>query len=353
MEKDCYIDLLCEMIRMRPESQDITAVNRVQRRVQEFLTEKGLYCTMEKDGEREVLFAATAPGKVQDILLCAHLDVVPADNESQYEPYIEGDFLYGRGSSDCMGDAIAIMKAMCNAPEGASLGCIFTADEEIGGKTTDFMVKNGYGARKMGLVMDSGGSVYYAQKGILNLTLTAYGTGGHSARPWAFDNPVVKLVNGLQKLFAEWENPAEAADWRMSMAPTILRAGSVVNRIPDVAEAELNLRLVKLEEKDAVVERIRQVTGLEVKVTESCDPFNSPVDSEEMRTLAAAYSKAFGKEITPGRICGATDARHLYKIGRPVYVSGIDGSGAHSAEEKLCLSSIDKGVAMILELVKQ
>ena len=353
MERDCYIDLLCEMIRMRPESRDIAAVNRVQRRVQEFLTEQGLYCTMEKDGEREVLFAATAPGKVQDILLCAHLDVVPADLESQYEPFIEGDWLYGRGSSDCMGDAITIMKAMCTAPEGASIGCIFTGDEEIGGLTTAYMVEQGYSARKLGLVMDSGGSVYYAQKGILNLVLTAYGSGGHSARPWACDNPVIKLVNGLQKLFAQWENPADANDWRISMAPTILRGSSAVNRIPDTAEAELNLRLVKLEEKVSVIEKIRQITGLEVKAGESCDPFNSPVDSEEMKSVIAAYTKAFGKEISPARMCGATDARHLYKIGVPVYVSGINGSGAHSREEKLDLSSIDKGVAMILELVKK
>ena len=353
MENDCYIDLLCEMIRMKPVSRDIAAVNRVQRRVQEFLTEKGLYCTMEKDGEREILFAATAPGKVQDILLCAHLDVVPAEVESQYEPYIEGDFLYGRGSSDCMGNAIAIMKAMCSAPAGASLGCIFTGDEEIGGETTAYMVKNGYSARKLGLVMDSGGSVYYSQKGILNLTLTAHGSGGHSSRPWAFDNPVIKLINALQKLFAQWENPADANDWRISMAPTILRAGNAVNRIPDTAVAELNLRLVKLEEKEAVIEHIRQVTGLEVETGESCDPFTSPVESEEMKAVIAAYTKAFGREVTPARMCGATDARHLYKIGVPVYISGVNGSGAHSIEEKLEISSIDKGAAMILELINK
>ena len=70
-----------------------------------------------------------------------------------------------------------------------------------------------------------------------------------------------------------------------------------------------------------------------------------------MKKILAAYSKAFGKEVTPSRMCGATDARHLYKIGVPVYVSGINGSGAHSADEQLSLDSIDKGVAMILDLV--
>ena len=71
-----------------------------------------------------------------------------------------------------------------------------------------------------------------------------------------------------------------------------------------------------------------------------------------MKAVLAAYAKAFGKEITPTRMCGATDARHLYKIGVPVYISGVNGSGAHSVEEKLELSSIDKGAAMILELAR-
>lgn len=348
---DRYVDLLCELIRMRPESRDIPAVNAVQRRVQEFLTEKGLSCTMEKEGEREVLWAATTPGKVQDILLCAHLDVVPAEKEEQYEPYICDGILYGRGASDCLGNAIACMKAMCDAPEGASIGCIFTADEEIGGDTTAYMVKLGYGARKLGLVMDAGGTVYYGQKGILNLKLTARGSGGHSSRPWSFDNPVLKLVNGLHKLFENWENPVDGNDWRLSMAPTILQAGNAVNRIPDVAEAELNLRLVKLEEKEQMVAYIRETTGLEVEVTESCDPYVSPADSEEMRRVLAAYAKAFGKEATPTRMCGATDARHLSKIGAPVYVSGVNGSGAHAVEETLQIASIDQGVAMILDLL--
>ena len=351
MEIDCYIELLCELIRMRPQSRDIPAVNRVQRRVQEFLTEKGIYCTMEKDGEREVLFAATTPGKVQDILLCAHLDVVPAEDESQYEPYMTEGFLYGRGSSDCMGNAIAIIKAMCTAPAGASIGCIFTGDEEIGGGTTAYMVKQGYSARKLGLIMDSGGGVYYGQKGILNLKLIARGFGGHASRPWLFDNPVVKLVNGLSKLMEKWENPANADDWRLSIAPTILRSGNAANRIPDEAEAVLNLRLVKLEEKESIIAYIRETTGLEVEVGENCDPFMSPIEGETMQKVLDAYAKAFGKEVIPGRMCGATDARHLYKIGVPVYISGVNGSGAHGAEEKLELDSIDKGVAMIFELL--
>ena len=351
MEKDPYIDLLCELIRMRPESRDIPAVNRVQRRVRDFLAERNLYCTLEKCGEREILFAATQPGKIQDILLCAHLDVVPAENEAQYEPEFREGFLYGRGADDCLGNAVAAIKAMCTAPAGSAIGCIFTGDEEIGGRTTAFMVEQGYTARRLGLILDASGGIYNCQKGILNLKLTARGKGGHASRPWALDNPVVTLVEGLHKLIHAWRNPVGLDDWRLSIAPTVLKAGSVVNRIPDEAEAFLNLRLVKTEEKEEIIDFIKKTTGLEVAVTESCDPFSTPADTPEMQRLLAAYAKVFGTDPGPKRMAGATDARHLYKIGVPVGVSGTSGTGAHGADEHLQLDSIDKVVKLVLELL--
>jgi acetylornithine deacetylase/succinyl-diaminopimelate desuccinylase-like protein len=351
MEKDVFVDLLCELIRMRPESADIPAVNSVQRRIKAFLDERKLFTVLEKCGEREVLFASTQPGKVQDILLCAHVDVVPADDPSQYEPVIRDGIIYGRGSDDCLGNAVAAMKAMCTAPAGSSVGCIFTGDEEIGGFTTAFMVEQGYSARRLGLILDASGGIYNCQKGILNLKLTARGKGGHASRPWALDNPVVKLVEGLHKLIGTWSNPTGLDDWRPSIAPTVLRAGSVVNRIPDEAEARLNIRLTKNEEKDQIIDFVRKTTGLEVAVTESCDPFDTPADTPEMKRLLAAYAKVFGTAPGPHRMAGATDARHLYKIGVPVGVSGTSGSGAHGAEEHLNLASVDQVVQLVLELL--
>ena len=352
MENEMYIDLLCELISMHPETADVEAVNKVQDRVQEFLSARGIFCTMEQCGDRKVLFASTTPGRVQDLLLCVHLDVVPAENKKQYEPVICDGAVYGRGASDCLGNAIAVIKAMCTAPEGASIGCIFTADEETGGTTTAHMVKLGYGARRLSLVMDAGGNVYYGQKGIINLKLTAHGRGGHSAHPWGFDNPVITLIKGLNRLFEVWENPENDNDYRLSIAATVLNAGNAMNRIPDTAEAILNIRFIKLEERENICDFIRKTTGLELEILETCDPFMSPAEGEDMAAVAAAYEKAFDRKITPGRMCGATDARHLYKIGTPLYVSGINGSGAHSANEKLQIDSIDKGVAMILDLVK-
>ena len=348
---DVYINLLCDLIKTRPVSRDASAVNKAQHKMMQFLTERGLYCTMERSGKRDVLFAATAPGKEQDYILCVHLDVVPAINEKQYDPVIKDGRLYARGSKDCLGHAVAAAKILCSLPAGKKVGCIFTANEEIGGSTTAFMIKQGYKAKKMGFVLDGGNGVFYAQKGILEMKVTAYGKSGHSSRPWEFDNPVEKLIRGLNNVISKWENPANEDDWRPSLAVTILKAGNVSNRIPDKAEARINVRVVKLEDIDRILNFVKQQSGLEVTNYPPTDPFDTDPNSKEMQQVVAAYNRAFKRDTKPMRMCATTDARHLYKMGCPIAITGIDGDDSHGANEYLDLSSIDKLVSMLLEIL--
>ena len=347
---DPYVNLLCDLIRTRPETRDSAAVNKAQEKMMKFLSERGIYCTMERDGNRDVLFAATAPGKVQDYIICTHLDVVPAIDKKQYEPVIKDGIIHGRGSSDCLGSSVAAAKLLCSLPKGKKVGCIFTSDEEVGGFTTAFMVNKGYKAVKAGIVIDSSGIVY-GQKGILNLKVTAHGKSGHSSAPWSCDNPVIKLVNGLHKVSAKWQNPANAQDWKTSLAITIIQGGDVINRIPEKAEAMLNFRFTKLEEVDKLVDFIKKESGLEVTVLRISDPFETDPALPEIKNAVKAYNRAFNKNIEPKRICGATDARHIYKMGCPTFITGVNGSGAHGASERLELASIDYMVSMLLELI--
>ena len=127
------LELYKNLIRCRAVSADIEAVNKSEKTLLAFLQAKGLYCTEELINGRVVVFASTRPGKVQDLLLNAHLDVVPAAYEEQFEPRIEGDRMYGRGALDCLGNAMAIVQCLLEAGDKYSIGAMFPADEEIGG----------------------------------------------------------------------------------------------------------------------------------------------------------------------------------------------------------------------------
>lgn len=337
-----YLDLLKELIRLRPVSADTDAVNRVTGKLRSFLENRGLHCTVEELNGRKILFASTMPGKTPDLLLCAHADVVPAASEKQFEPEISGGWLSARGADDCLGNAVCIVKALCEADENASVGAVFSADEETGGETTRHMVQLGYRARRMVCILDhwDHDSVCYAQKGILAVRLTAHGSGGHASVPWLTDNPVDRLIDGYVKFRAGWKNPDAADFWHPSMATTVLRAGSVHNQIPDTAEMMLNIRYVLPEEKEQILDRLR-ATGLEAELLESCPPVAVSKDAPEFRALEHAMADVFGKTPEYKRMNGATDARWFAELNLPIAIIGVEGRGAHGKEEKVRLASIE------------
>ncbi len=338
-----YTELLCRLIECRPVTADIPAVNRAESVMRDFLERHGLYCTTEMIGGRQTLYASTRPGKVQDVLLNAHLDVVPASDESQFTPCVKDGWLYARGAGDCLGDAVCIASFLCENKDEFRVGAFFSSDEETGGETTRGMVERGYGAAKAVLVLDHGGdyNITYAQKGILVLKVTARSRGGHSSAPWAFRNPIDMLADAYQRLRGEWVNPVSEEDWRNSMAPCVIAGGDVENRIPDTAEMVLNFRYVADEDCQKIIDLVVKTTGLEVSVLESCPPVSSDVNAPAMQLLRQAFQRVLAHPVGFIRMCGATDARHLRALNIPVAIIGTEGTGAHSPEDRLKLESID------------
>lgn len=340
------LDLLRSLIPMRSVSDNIPAVNRVQDKMFEVLQNEGLYCTMEEfpSGHR-ILFASTVPGKTPDLLFNAHLDVVPASDESQYTPRLDGDMLYGRGSDDCLGNAVCIAEILARVKvvSGASVGAVFTGDEETGGLTTAGMIERGYGAKKLILIMDSNidDGICIAQKGILILNLIARGRGGHSASPWCFENPIDKLVRGYAKLLEVWKNPERGDIWHDSMAACIVSGGAVHNQIPECAKMTLNFRFIEEDGIEKLSEFVRRTTGLEVEVETTSPVVAFPDSAPVLRKLLAEMQTSFpDKTLAFQKMCGATDARHFKSLGVPVASIGVKGFGCHSPAEHVSTVSI-------------
>lgn len=336
-----YLDLLKELIRLRPVSADTDAVNRVTGRLRSFLEDHGLHCTEEELNGRKILFASTVPEKTPDLLLCAHVDVVPAVSEKQFEPEVRDGWLFARGADDCLGNAVCIAKALCEADQNASVGAVFSADEETGGETTKYMVQLGYKAKRMICILDhwDHDTICYAQKGILAVKLTARGKGGHASAPWLADNPVDRLIDGYVKFRSEWKNPDTADSWHPTMAATVLQAGMVHNQIPDTAEMMLNIRYVLPEEKEQILNRLR-ATGLDAELLESCPPVAVSREATEFHTLERAMADVFGRTPEYRRMNGATDARWFAELNLPIAIIGVEGGGVHGKEEKVRIASI-------------
>ncbi|MCQ2390573.1 MAG: M20/M25/M40 family metallo-hydrolase [Kiritimatiellae bacterium] len=350
------VDFLGELVSVRSFSRDIPAVNRAQRLMKAWLERRGVACTLEKlsDGH-EVLFAATQPGKEQDFVFAAHLDTVPAE-DNLYPMRREGDKVFGRGVSDCKGNCVAVAQVLAALNGKASVGCIFGADEEIGGETTRALVERGYRPRKMALVVDGGWNrIIYAQKGHTYFTVTARGKGGHSSRPWTSDDQITRLMLGYAKLRAAWDAkfPLPPDKWTDVLSATYVKGdGGALNRIPDEASFVVNLRSVRPESADEAEKLIREVTGLEVVRGEDSKPCSSDPNHPLVAALRATMRKAYpGEDIPLERMLAATDARCFYDCGVPVMVIGTKGGGAHAPDEWESVSSIGVTADWLIDFV--
>ncbi len=348
------IELLSELIRCRPVSSDLAAVNRAMQVMHRYLQDKGVCCVLEEVKGRQILFASTAPGKVHDLLLNAHIDVVPADAQL-FEPRLEGDRLYGRGASDDLSNAVCIAHVLCRQLGKASVGAIFTADEEIGGSTTEAMIQRGYAGRKFAIVLDGPSCcVAVAQKGIQIMKLRAKGRGGHASEPWKFDNPIDKLIDGYLRLRQQWPEVTADQQWQNTMAPCMLEAGFAGNQIPDEASMVLNFRYIQGSDRAAIIEKAQRLTGLEIELDRQCEPVVSDENSPQLQMLARVIRKYFpGAAAGFMRMNGATDARHMLSLGVPIAITSVNGEGAHSRCEWVELSSIDKYIQILEEVIAE
>lgn len=340
-------EFFAELLKIPSVTADCAKVNEAVEFVRTYLEKDGVACTVEADAEgRKSLYASTMPGKVQDYLLVVHLDVVPGDSD-QFVPRFEDGKVFARGAEDCKGNAVMAAQILKELNGKASVGAIFSSNEEIGGSTVGFMVSRGYLAKKLVLVADAGSDgVYYAQKGNCYIRVRAVGKGGHSSRPKSCVNPIEKLMSGWKHFCAAW--PAAPEDgWGDLVSITRIAAGDADNRIPDTAEMTVNLRSVSADAQDRAVKLLKE-SGFEiVQVRSTGVPMTTDANAPEVRRLLAARKATWpDRDVSFHRMMAITDARHFATSGIPTVMVGALGGAAHGKGEWIELRSLDENVEM-------
>ena len=347
-----------ELLSIPSVSADVAQNDRATEWMKAWLERHGVWCAVEtwpEDG-RKVLYAATKPGlKKPDYTIVTHLDVVAAPPE-QFVPRLKGSKIYARGADDTKVVALAAARILAQLNGKASVGCVFSSNEEVGGKTTGFMVGKGYGEPgKMVFVFDGSRdahTVSYACKGCAYYKVTAKGRSGHASRPEACDNPIDRLAAAIPKIRAAYPFGA-GGDWGNVAAVTIIGAGDSQNRIPETASMTVNVRFV--EDGGLELERklLEKVTGLQVELIRGTPAAVSRLDNPEFARLRAfMQARRPGKALNLVRSSGANDSRYFPQFGKPmVGVGGFVLGGAHSDDEWIDLASVGPQVDFICDFI--
>ncbi len=353
-----YLEMLKELMACRAMTDNVAGVNRAVACMEDYARQEGLYTAVEDFDGRKALFISTVAGKTAEFLLNTHLDVVAVSSEDMFTPQIRDGYVYGRGPFDDQGQALCALQVVAALKGKASVCAIFSTDEEHGGQTTIGMVNRGYAATKMGLVIDgSPYAVAVAQKGIVSLELVARGRAGHASTPWAFDNALDKLIDGYLRLRSAWKPVTENDQWHDTMAATVLQAGdpAATNQIPGEARMSLNIRYIREENHDRIVQWVREVTQLEVvEGAHHCLPMVTDDRHPLVQSLLQELRNTFPeKKVDTLRMNGATDARHLVSMGVPLGIIGLPGDDAHGPQERLLLSGVDAYRDLLIRFIQR
>ncbi|MEO8634736.1 MAG: M20/M25/M40 family metallo-hydrolase [Gemmatimonadales bacterium] len=277
----------------------------IARWVEEWARHAGL-SVMRDDAAVSIAVAGTAPGPT--LAFVSHLDTVPAGEgwtRPVFEPTLEDDRLYGRGSGDAKASVASMLIAArdlaeSGGPARGRLLVVLGYEEETRNTTMGTAVER-LGAIDAAVVGEPTNlDIAIAQRGLMMVDLVARGLQRHAG--YAADNPdftnaIVELSRNVAKLPELFRNRVHPILGVATATPTMLEGGVSRNVTPPVARAVLDVRSTPNWTHAELAEALGAALDVEVQVTsDRLVPCETPADS---RLLALARrlrpgSKTFG-----------------------------------------------------------
>lgn len=330
------------------------------------------------DTEKPNLIATIEGETDTTIAFNGHVDTVPFERERwEFNPLGErvDDRLYGRGATDMKG-AIASMLQMASAfietdtipPH--SLQFVIVSDEETAGAAGLPSVLEGGHIEADACVIgeptceEGLHSVTVADKGSIWLTLEATGIAAHGSRPQYGENAIEHLLHAVDEIrksleaiefnldpvieeiidesAAFYSNRLDQSEARaLFTKPTVnlgtIEGGETVNRVPDRASAQLDIRLTAGVHTPAILSTIRELIAPmdRVSIGEvswSLGTYES-IDAPIVSAVAQSAADVAGERIYRRSATGGGDAKQLREYGISTVEFAFSTDTAHAVDE--------------------
>ncbi|UOQ56752.1 M20/M25/M40 family metallo-hydrolase [Leucobacter allii] len=358
--------------------------------------------------------------------LLGHLDVVPVDpNGWTRNPFggelIDGE-VWGRGAVDMLyltAVFATVVRELALAPERPRGGLVLlaVADEEAGGEHgIHWLVREHPEAvRVTEAISESGGmrmgrhvAIEVAEKGSAGRRLVIHGKPGHASIPYGATSAAYRVGEVLQRLgevmpaaelgelwdafvAARIDDPELAerlrdpvrldaalpllggiagyahAVSRVTISPTVLRAGKTHNVIPPLGTIDLDIRTLPGTSDAEVDELLRAVlgelaSGVEIRHLRGWAATSSSPDTPLYAAIERAVAAVAAAPTVPIMAAGGSDARVLRELGIPAYGYGILGpgwsyeryrEGVHGNDERIDVASVELSLAALRRIVAE
>ncbi len=334
------VTLLGDLVDIPSESRDETAIADA---IEAVLAGAG-HLHVERDGNS--LVARTRFDHPDRVLICGHLDTVPAANNLPHHlDTVDGEErLVGLGSCDMKGGvAVALALATRISEPTRDITYVFYESEEIEDRynglkrlaetrpdllTGDFAV----------LMEPSDAGIEAGCQGTLRAEIHVRGRRSHSARSWLGSNAIHGAADVLARL-AEY-TPArvmiDGLEYREGLNAVSITGGVAGNIIPDECVVTVNYRFAPSLTPELAINHVQAIfEGFDVRVVDVA-PGAMPGLSHP---AAQAFLEVTGAEPRPK--FGWTDVARFSALGIPAVNFGPGDPGlAHTREEYVPVAQV-------------
>lgn len=317
-------------------------------------------------GRRNVLARLRPGGKVrQTILLAPHLDTVNVVNDAQLKPVKRNGRIYGRGACDTKGSVAVMFQALCDLaamksrPRETEIIFVGLVDEEQGQEGSRYLARKRFHADLAVVGEPTRLALATAHKGSVWLNVETRGRSAHGATPWCGRNAVLEMARVVEALETDYAAQLARKKHPLLGAGTVsvgtIRGGTQTNIVPDHCIIGVDRRTLPGESERATrlaMSAFLKSRGLQAKVS---NVKLKPCPALETKTNLPLVQQFLGT-LRQKRAVGLhyfCDAAVLAGGGIPSVVFGPGDIGqAHTADEWIAISQLERGHAMLLRFLK-
>lgn len=315
----------------------------------------------------------------EGLLLCGHLDVVPADEPDwQSDPFTlterDGMFI-ARGAADMKGfDALAINLLLEAAQHAESLAqplfVVLTHDEEVGSIGAKRLVerlraesRDDTLPRHCIIGEPTSLRAVRMHKGHLALRITTYGQAAHSGSPHLGRNAIEPAADVARALRAVRERlqqmKCETSSFFSSVPYPVLNIASIhgggaINVIPETCAIDVGIRLMPGQARDGIIEEVKATAREAAKdtpVTVEIVRENPPLLTDDAAPLHRAICETVRQTDSIG-VSYASDGGWLSTLGIDCVLFGPGTiEVAHKPSEALPMEEFTRAQTMLRQLI--
>ncbi|MGC1301152.1 MAG: glutamate carboxypeptidase [Caulobacteraceae bacterium] len=308
----------------------------------------------------------TGSGKGR-ILMIGHIDTVfPAGTVKTWSFHTDNLKAYGPGVSDEKGGVVEAITALSLLHDLRFTGfgritLLVETSEETGSPGSRKLIDSLVREHDVELNLEPGDApdaITVWRKGSTTYAITVHGRAAHAGvAPQDGRNAAVELIHQLSVV----DGMPHSGD-SLTANLTVLKAGDRVNIIPDLAVAEVNVRVRTPDQLKTVQEALQAQaktpvvpdTKVEVSATPAFPPLPNNPATDALAARAKTIYAGLARPLETAGNGGASESALAYAAGVPALDGlGPVGGGFHSQREYLDLRTVTPRLYLLTELLMQ